>query len=340
MAKQVMKEYMENGNGGSDKTGARESGAKISVANINDYSAASQIWVALQHGELTSRAFNRLLAGYGAIEALLSAEAADLQEKFVLEDDAASKVAGAYEFLPQAEIFINTLAVREINYVTTFDKTYPGGFRELNDPPPIVFYRGELIDNEAKTVALVGTSSASQEGISVAVDFGSRAAAAGVTLISGLTKGIDTSALVGAITAAGKTCAIALSGLENLYPADSAPVFEQVIKSGCVFSEYSPELEFRPEHTNEANRLVTSLAQAVVIGEVNSDTASDSNSENEISGAMDVARSCVESGKLLFVLVPSEVPIHDEKALEPFVELGAVPVKYPEDMNTILKCLV
>ncbi len=322
---------MENG-----KESGSDAPATISAANINDFSVAGQIWTALQHGELTPRAFNRLLSEFGSIESLLSAEASELQEKFDYDADAAEKLADAYKFLPQTEIFINTLAVREIKYVTTFDEGYPDGFRELNDPPPIVFYQGELIGNNSKTVALIGTSSASQEGISVAVDFGSRAAAAGATLVSGLTKGVDTSALVGAITAEGKTCAIALAGLENLYPEDSVPVFEQVVKSGCVFSEYSPELEFRPEHTSEANRLLTSLAQAVVIGEV--DSASDSVSE--ISGAMDVAQSCVESGKLLFILVPTEVAIHDEKALEPFVGLGAVPVKYPEDMNTILKCLV
>ncbi len=322
---------MENG-----KANGSDAPATISAANINDFSEASQIWAALKDGELTPRAFNRLLAEFGSIESLLSAEAAELQEKLELEAAAATKLADAYKSLPQAEIFINTLAVREINYVTTFDKGYPEGFRELNDPPPIVFYRGELIDSESKTVALVGTSAASQEGISVAVDFGSRVAAAGVTLVSGLTKGIDASALVGAITAEGKTCAVTLAGIENLYPEDSGPVFDQVSKSGCVFSEYSPELEFRPEHTSEANRLITSLAQAVVIGEV----LSGNSSEIEISGAMDVAQSCVESGKLLFILIPTEVAIHDEKALEPFVELGAVPVKYPEDMNTILKCLV
>ncbi len=321
-----MKETMNDNN--TDKAGHAEQIEHID--QIEKYSIESQTWTALRHGGLSARAFSRLLAEFGTAEQLLSAEATDLQERFELDDENALKLAEAYKFLPQAEAFIKTLSIRGIEYLTLFDKEYPDGFRELNDPPPIIFYRGAISAPNSKSVAFVGCSEASQEGISVAVDFGARVADAGVTLVSGLTKGIDSSSLVGALTAEGKTCAIALSGFDNLYPDDCAPVFDQVINSGCVFSEYSPELEFKAEHASEANRLMSALAQAVVIGEVTSDSV----------GSLDVAQSCVESGKLLFILVPTEVEIHDEKALEPFVKIGAVPVKYPEDMDTILRCLV
>jgi len=301
-----------------------------SVSRLDSFSLASKVWATLHHGELSPRIFNHLLANYGTLDAILSAEVLDHQERFEFDADSAQTLAGAAEFLGQAESFIKTLTSKKINSLTLFDSAYPAGFRELNDPPPIVFYRGDLNDSAVKTVALVGSASATQEGISVAVDFGARVADANVTLVSGLTRGIDTGALIGAITAGGKTRAVTLAGLENLYPADCEPVFEQVIQSGCVFSEYSPELEFETSHTSEANRLITALAQAVVIGEVTDDSL----------GTLDIAQSCVESGKLLFVLVPTEVPIHDEKALEPFVELGAAPVRFPEDIDTILRCLV
>ncbi len=315
----------------SSKTGKTERKDTIEhIDQMDDYSTASKVWTALQSGGLTARAFNRLLAEFGSIEGLLAAEAAELQERFELDDQSARRISEAFKFIPQSEEFLSTLAIREIEHLTLFDKTYPDGFRELNDPPPLIFYRGKLPANAAKSVALIGCSDATQDGIAVAVDFGGRVADAGVTLVSGLTKGIDSSALVGALTAGGKTCAVSLAGLENLYPEDCAPVFEEVIKSGCVFSEYSPEIGFATEQVGAANRLVSALAQAVVIGEVTGESA----------GALDAAQSCVESGKLLFVLVPTEIPIHDEKALEPFVEIGAVPVRYPEDLDTILRCLV
>jgi len=298
--------------------------------DIENSSTASKVWTAVHHGNLSARAFNRLLSSYGSLDALLATDAAEHQKRFDFDTDSAQTLADASDFSQQAESFINTLAVRNIGYATLFDSVYPTGFRELNDPPPICFYRGTLPTNDAKTVALVGSATASQEGIAVAVQFGSRVAKAGATLVSGLTAGVDAGALVGAITSDGKTCAVAMAGLENIYPADSVPVFEQVVESGCALSEYSPELEFATEHVGQANRLVTSLAQAVVIGEVTADSV----------GTLDAAQSCVEIGKLLFILVPTEAPIHDEKALEPFVELGAVPVRFPEDMDTILTCLV
>ncbi len=307
-----------------------EENTNMSNSASDGFSVASKVWAALHHGDLSARAFNRLLADYGSLDAILEAEAADHQERFDFDTDSAQTLADASDFSEQAEAFIKTLSMREIKTLTLFDSGYPAGLRELNNPPPIFFYRGDLIAEGAKTVALVGSATATQEGIAVAVEFGSQVADADATLVSGLTAGIDAGALVGAITAEGKTCAVTMAGLENLYPADCAPVFEQVIKTGCVISEYSPELEFETGHVSQANRLITALAQAVVIGEVTGDSL----------GTLDVAQSCVESGKLLFILVPTEVPIHDEKALEPFVELGAVPVRFPEDMDTILKCLV
>lgn len=316
---------------------------------LDEYDIRSKIWTLVGQSEVSPRAFSSLLSRFHTLDNILNAEFEILKEEFEMDEERAVLISTASSGLSRAADFFEAVSNRNIKTITMFDENYPERFHELNDPPPLLFYRGNLPSNEERIVTLVGSSAPSAEGIAVAVDFGSRMAARGVSLLSGLARGIDSAALVGATSGAEEAShsngntdpgvppreltrvyAAATSGLEDIYPDENSSLVEQVVKFGAVFSEYSPDEEFQLEHIQPANRLSVALSQAVVIGEIFSDS----------EGTRDVAEFCAQVGKLLFVLVPTEQTIADEKALESLLAIGAIGVRYPDDIDSIVKCLV
>lgn len=321
---------------------------------LDEYDIRSKIWTLVGQSDVSPRAFSGLLSRFHTLDNILNADSEILSEEFEIDEERAVAISTASAGLSRAADFFEAVSNREIKTITMFDENYPERFHELNDPPPLLFYRGNLPSHEERIVTLVGSSAPSAEGIAIAVDFGARMAARGVSLLSGLARGIDSSVLIGATTEAHESTrsngdsdpgapgspgsprksahayAAATSGLEDIYPDENTSLVEQVVKFGAVFSEYSPDEEFQLEHIEPANRLSVALSQAVVIGEIFADS----------QGTRDVAEFCVQVGKLLFVLIPTEQPISDEKALESLLAIGAIGVRYPDDIDSIVKCLV
>lgn len=335
------------------------------------YDTRCKVWSLVGQSDVSPREFSGLLSRFHTLDNILSANCELLIEELELDEERAVDISTACDGLSRAADFFEAVNSRKIKTVTMFDENYPERFHELNDPPPLIFYRGKLPSKEERIVTIVGTSAPSAEGIAVAVDFGAQMASRGVSLLSGLARGIDAAALVGATGSSGApgssgateateateaagaagtivpgdkngkpgpqgrrnaapVYAAATSGLEYIYPDENSSLARQVSERGAVFSEYSPDQDFELEHVGPANRLCVALSQAVVIGEIFSDS----------DGARDVAEFCVDVGKLLFVLVPTEQPIADEKALENLLAMGAIGVRYPDEIDSIVKCLV
>ncbi|HSG98716.1 MAG TPA: DNA-processing protein DprA [candidate division Zixibacteria bacterium] len=293
---------------------------------------AAKIWALTGLSGVSARAFSRLLERYQTLDGIFSADADALREEFELSDELAESIAEADTRLSEAQEFIDSLTDREISVVTVFDEEYPEGLRELHTPPPLLFYRGTLPQRQERIVSLVGSGSPSAEGIEVAVEFAQLMAARGISLVSGLARGIDSAALVGATGAADRanTYAVVSCGLDDIQPEENQTLAAQVAARGAVISEAAPDAPPTAEAILEANRLIVGLSRAVVVGEI----------LLESMGALDVVHSCVESGKILFALVPSERQALDQAALERIVALGAIPVRFPEDFDTIVTCLV
>lgn len=300
----------------------------------------SKLWALAEFAGLPARGFATLLRRFGTLDGIYGAEIAEIQEALDGDEDFARRISEVSERLPEAEVFIQRLPDLNIKTVTLFDSEYPQGLFELNDPPPILFYRGALPQSGQRLIAFVGCSEPDADGIAVSVDFTKRLAGADISLVTGIHRGVNIVSLIGATGGADSegeepakrtpSYAVAASGLEVIEPEEYAALAESVAAEGGVLSEHGPQVEPSPERYCEANRLLVAISGAVVIGPFVS----------ESSGTFDVAEACIEQGKILFVLVADQQEEVDRAALERVVSLGAIPISYPNDFESIAKCLV
>lgn len=144
---------------------------------------------------------------------------------------------------------------------------YPRSLLELTDPPPLLFLKGreELLTRPA--VAVVGTRKATEGGRRAAEALGRVLAGAGITVVSGMARGIDGAAHRGALEAGGDTVAVLGSGLAVVYPPIHRALFREIGKRGLLVSEFLPTEQALPHHFPRRNRIIAALAQAIVVVE-------------------------------------------------------------------------
>ncbi len=179
--------------------------------------------------------------------------------------------------------------------VTFWDGEFPSGLRRIYDPPPFLFFRGTLSDADSSSIALVGTRTPSSYGTQVADRFAGALARLGLPVVSGLARGIDTTAHAAALRAHGRTVAVIGSGVDVMYPPENKPLAERIITDGAVISEY-PE-GAKPDAGNfpRRNRLISGIALATVVVETGID-----------GGAMITATTALDQNREIFA-IPSAI---------------------------------
>jgi len=299
--------------------------------NIENYSTAAQVWALRHFGKVGPRTFRTLMVRFGNLENIFMAEMDELLDISGLGEKRSNRIYDCDQTLDEAEEFINSMREREIRCYTQFDDDYPYLFNELNDPPPIFFARGNLPKEDEKAVAIVGSHKATSEGISYAVELAGQLAKKSVSIVSGLARGIDTSAHIGAIRAGGKSFAVLGSGFDNIYPEENRPLAIELVEKGGLISEYAPDTKSSPGLNMARNRLTVGLSDAVVVGEIFGDS----------SGTLDSAKCCFQLGKLMFVLIDGcDLPGKDNKGVEKVIEMGAIPITLDNATEIIINSLV
>jgi DNA processing protein len=184
-----------------------------------------------------------------------------------------------------------------ISALTLLDEDYPSSLRQINDPPPVLFVRGGLIRSDAQAVALVGTRRATPYGKTVAEQLAMGLATCGVTVVSGLAKGVDTAAHRAALDAGGRTLAVLGNGLDQVYPPENAGLAKRIVNSGAgaLVSEFSPGVPPDAVNFPRRNRLISGLSRGCVIVEA-----------AHRSGALITADFALEQGREVFA-VPGSV---------------------------------
>lgn len=197
---------------------------------------------------------------------------------------------------------------------------YPRILREIPDPPGILYVKGELKSNDAISVGIVGSRHATNYGLAQAEKIAYGLAKAGVTIVSGLARGVDAAAHKGALAAGGRTLAILGSGLLNIYPPEHVALSEEVAKQGALLSE-SP-LNGRPLSGTfpQRNRLISGLSMGVLIIEA-----------SLRSGALITARHAMEQGRDVFAL-PGRVDNRMAKGCHQLIRDGARLVESADDI--------
>ena len=170
--------------------------------------------------------------------------------------------------------------------VTLQDERYPAYLSDISEPPPILFYQGSLAALNERGVAIVGTRKPTLCGRNLAHTLGRDLSAAGITVVSGLARGIDTAAHEGCLAGASGTVAVVGTGLDVPYPPENHELMMRIANNGCVVSEQlmgtTPQRFVFPRR----NRLISALARAVVVVEAGAR-----------SGALITARWALEQGR-------------------------------------------
>ncbi len=182
-----------------------------------------------------------------------------------------------------------------VSLITLGDDKYPASLREIDDPPPVLYVRGSMVEQDRRSLAVVGTRKPTRYGHDAAHDLSYRLASQGVTIISGLALGIDSAAHRGAIEGGGRTIAVLGCGIDMVYPRENYALAQQVSTCGAVLSEFS--LGTRPLAGNfpRRNRILSGLALGVLVVEA-----------PESSGALITASQAAEQGREVFA-VPANI---------------------------------
>ncbi len=166
---------------------------------------------------------------------------------------------------------IELLEKHNVRLLPHGDPAYPKALASIEDPPPMLYYRGAFADSDARAVGVVGTRHCTSYGRRMAERIASGLARAGVTVVSGLARGIDGAAHRAALDAGGRTIAVLANGLSAIYPPEHKDLSEAVEKAGCVVSEARMTAPPHPTMFSPRNRIISGLSQAVVIVEANID---------------------------------------------------------------------
>ncbi len=214
-----------------------------------------------------SRSVVGIARAYPTRQALESATDAELTQHLSSRTLAALQTGLAADWpeaLTKAERAITAHQDKSITLIPLADPAYPRLLGLIDDPPPVLYVRGdELAVASAKTVAVVGTRDATERGLAVARRVAARFADMGFVVISGLAKGIDTAAHQGALTT-GRTIAVLGTPLDKIYPAENKQLAAQIADSGALVTEYPLGYASRGQSFVERDRIQSGMSLAVV----------------------------------------------------------------------------
>ncbi|MCM8778691.1 MAG: DNA-processing protein DprA [Candidatus Omnitrophica bacterium] len=213
----------------------------------------------------------------------------------------------------------------EITLLSLEDRKYPENLKEIYDPPYLLYLRGEFKESDKNALAIVGSRFASYYGISLAEKFSFLLALRGITIVSGLARGIDTQAHRGALKAKGRTLAVLGSGLINIYPEENKKLAEEIAQNGVLFSEFPMETPPLKQNFPRRNRIISGLSRGVVVVEA-----------GEKSGALITADFALEQGREVFAL-PGKIDSPTSRGTHNLIKQGAKLVSSVEDILEELK---
>lgn len=212
------------------------------------------------------------------------------------------------------------ISAQGIKVIIKEDASYPKRLREIAYPPPVLYMRGEINQRDDRAVAVVGTRNASSYGMQVAAEIGKHLALNGVTVVSGLARGIDRIVHESALDAGGRSLAVLGSGVDRIYPPEHRFLANQMIQAGALISDYPPGTP--PESVNfpPRNRIISGLSVAVVIVEAGKE-----------SGALITAGFAAEQGREVFA-VPGNIFNPQSAGTNYLIQQGAKPMLKVEDI--------
>jgi DNA processing protein len=261
---------------------------------------------------------NKLLGYFGTPENILSAP----REKLSAVYGIGEVIAGQIKSIGEKDIDKEFELARKqgIKIITPDDPDYPQNLKNIYDPPIVLYIKGEIKTEDVSSIAIVGSRRASYYGLSSAEKFARDLSAKGLTIVSGMARGIDTYAHKGAIKQGGRTIAVMGSGFNHIYPKENKKLAEEISGSGAVISEFSMNAEPLKQNFPRRNRVISGVSLGTLVIEA---------ARN--SGALITADFALEQGREVFAL-PGEVDSGTSFGPNELIKQGAKLVSCVEDI--------
>ncbi|MGD0896258.1 MAG: DNA-processing protein DprA [Thermoguttaceae bacterium] len=273
------------------------------------------------------RTQQRLLGQFGSPGAVLAAAPSDIRRVEGVGPKLSERIAAAAEEI-DAEGEVALCRQHGIAILTRADPQYPRVLREIPDPPGLLFVRGTLRPEDGLAIGIVGTRHGTSYGLRQAERLAGSLARSGLTIISGLARGIDAAAHRGAIEAGGRTLGILASGVLSIYPPEHDKLAEEVVAHGALVSEQPPRSAPLAGTFPQRNRLISGLSLGVIVVEA-----------ADRSGALITARHAMEQGRDVFA-VPGNVDSRASRGCHRLIRDGAILVETADDVLEHLGPLV
>lgn len=267
-------------------------------------------WIWLSSlAKISPRRKNRLLKHFGDPALLWEAGENDLKASKLCTP---AMISSILDEVPRKETDRHLENIYKCNaeVVTIQDTCYPQLLKYIADPPVVLYYRGRL-ESDAQCVAVVGSRRASYYGLDMARKLSRELAGHGVTVVSGMARGVDSKSHWGALEGGGKTVAVLGCGVDIVYPSENRELMKRICETGAVISEYLPGTEPVPFNFPARNRIISGMSQGVVIVEA-----------NEKSGSLITADFALEQGRDVFA-VPGNINSANSTGTNRLIKDGA-----------------
>jgi DNA processing protein len=238
------------------------------ISKSNASEACTFDWLALERiprvGPLT---IARLMDAFGSPRSAMEADSSEIIRRAGLGRKIAETIAG---FKPPAEEIaqdMGTLTRLGARVIARWDEGYPANLKEIYDPPALLFVRGKMFPDDAKAVAIVGTRNPTRYGVEMTERITKDLVRAGVTLVSGLARGIDTACHKTALKEGGRTIGVLGCGLDCSYPRENKALVEEMAQNGAVITEFRPGVAPLATNFYRRNRIISGLSKGVLVVE-------------------------------------------------------------------------
>ncbi len=215
--------------------------------------------------------------------------------------------------------------VQGIQVLTWDEAAYPNRLKQIDQPPPVLYVRGEILDEDTWAVAIVGTRRMTVYGRQVAEELGAFLAQRSITMVSGLALGVDSAAHAATLRAGGRTLAVLGSGVDRIYPPENERLAAKIIERGALISDYAPGTPPNSVNFPPRNRIISGLSLATIVVEA-----------GESSGALITASFAADQGREVLA-VPGNINAPQSKGANRLIQQGARPLLKPEDILEALQ---
>lgn len=284
-----------------------------------------KFWLALsKSGGVSSGIVLKLISHFGSPDKLFQASFRELSEVPEVDLFEVGKLVNALRQInPDAEF--NSLQGKDIRFITFDDDEYPENLRHISAPPLVLYLKGSMVPGDKLSIAIVGARKATAYGKMVAFSLARDLARHGVTVVSGLARGIDTSAHKGAIEGEGRTISVLGCGIDIVYPPENRLLKKKIEAQGATITEYPPGTPPLKHHFPMRNRIIAGMTLGTIVVEAGLK-----------SGALITADSAMRSGREVFA-VPGAVTSELSRGPHSLIKDGARLVEGIDDIVAELR---